>query len=41
MIRTRLSSIVPVLAFGVLASAASVQAQEGAKALITQMKATL
>ena len=41
MIRTRLSSIVPVLAFGVLASAASVQAQEDAKALITKMKATL
>ena len=40
MIRTRLSSIVPVLAFGVLASAASAQAQD-AKALLTQMKATL
>jgi hypothetical protein len=39
MIRTRLSSIVPVLAFGVLASAAN--AQEDAKALITKMKATL
>jgi hypothetical protein len=39
MIRTRLSSIVPVLAFGVLASVAS--AQEDAKTLITKMKATL
>jgi hypothetical protein len=39
MIRTRLSFIVSVLAFGVLASAAS--AQEDAKALITKMKATL
>jgi len=39
MIRTRLSSIIPVLACGVLVSAAS--AQEDAKALVTKMKATL
>ena len=41
MIRTRLSSLIPVLAFGVLASAAPAQAQEDAKALVTKMKAML